>query len=62
MSLEGKNAGEACNREGCLGVMEEYNHSDEWPCTCHCGNPPCSSCCSTSVKCSECDATHREIF
>jgi hypothetical protein len=59
---EGKAAGDACNRDGCLGIMEEYQDSDEYPCTCHCGNPPCTNCCSALANCSECDAIYREVF
>lgn len=43
--------GEACNRNGCKGIIEE--HEKEGSCTCHI-NPPCTYCTTPSEYCPEC--------
>lgn len=43
--------GEQCNRNGCKGVIEEYEKKGS--CSCHI-NPPCSYCTTLSEYCPEC--------
>lgn len=43
--------GEICNREGCKGVIDEYDRETE--CSCHI-NPPCASCTANRGYCPEC--------
>ncbi len=47
---EGTEEGELCNRDGCQGTME-YPLAEN--CSCHI-NPPCSSCTSVLLTCTEC--------
>lgn len=49
-SYWGYQAGDTCNREGCNGLIEEY---DRELCTCHI-NPPCESCTAGVAYCPIC--------
>lgn len=43
--------GEKCNRNGCVGIIDE--HDSEGSCSCHI-NPPCSHCTTAREYCPEC--------
>jgi hypothetical protein len=49
--IKGHEAGEICNRNGCQGIIEE---EERQPCSCHTGNPPCSTCTDPRAYCEEC--------
>lgn len=51
MSEIGYCEGDACNREGCAGVIETRPPEN---CSCHI-NPPCSACTSIRDHCPDCD-------
>ncbi len=44
--------GEVCNRNGCLGVIDE--HEKEGSCSCHI-HPPCSYCTTDTSYCPKCN-------
>lgn len=48
----GEDVGEVCNRNGCTGIIEEYEK--EGCCSCHI-NPPCGYCTEDNRYCSVCD-------
>ena len=50
---EGHGKGSTCNRNGCTGIIDEYDY-DPYTCYCHRGNPPCSVCCHNYEYCPEC--------
>lgn len=45
--------GERCNRNGCNGIIDEYE--SEYGCSCHLGNAPCGHCTTSREFCPECD-------
>lgn len=47
----GYEKGDVCNRNGCTGIIEEYERRG---CSCHI-NPPCSACTEPRAFCSVCD-------
>lgn len=47
----GYEKGDICNRNGCIGIIDE--HEKEGCCSCHI-NPPCSYCTEQSEYCLEC--------
>jgi hypothetical protein len=47
----GTEEGEACNRNGCIGVIALTEVEN---CRCHI-NPPCSACVNSHFYCPECD-------
>lgn len=49
--------GESCNRDGCVGVIDE--HESESSCSCHI-NPPCSYCTDSREYCPVCEWDGRE--
>ena len=49
--VEGTEEGQTCNRDGCQGEME-LGPVDG--CYCHLGHPPCGSCVTNPLTCSEC--------
>ena len=53
----GYNKGETCNRDGCDGIIDEYE--EEGGCTCF-QNPPCSYCVDSRAYCEKCDWDGRE--
>lgn len=44
--------GEICNRDGCVGVIDE--HEKDGSCSCHI-HPPCSYCVTDTAYCPVCD-------
>lgn len=50
--MEGFCKDEVCNRNGCVGIIEE--HEKEGSCSCHI-NPPCSYCTEPSAFCPACN-------
>lgn len=44
--------GEKCNRNGCIGIMQD-NRDPDWGCSCHL-NPPCGYCTSDEYICDTC--------
>lgn len=48
---KGNIKGDVCNRDGCLGIIDE--HEKEGSCSCHI-NPPCGYCTTDSSYCPEC--------
>lgn len=49
--------GDVCNRNGCNGVIQEY----EKDCVCYCHiNPPCSCCTTARGYCETCGWDARE--
>jgi hypothetical protein len=48
---EGIEKGQACNRNGCHGIISE--HDSDGSCSCHI-NPPCSHCTTAREYCPEC--------
>lgn len=50
--VEGEEAGDICNREGCTGIIEEREL--EGGCSCHI-MPPCSYCETAKEVCPECE-------
>lgn len=44
--------GDVCNRNGCVGIIDE--HTKDGSCSCHI-NPPCSYCTSDNNYCPSCD-------
>lgn len=53
----GYEKGDICNRNGCIGIIDEYE--GEGGCTCHI-NPPCSYCVDSRAYCPECSWDGRE--
>lgn len=49
--MEGYEAGETCNRDGCIGVIDQYE--SDGSCSCH-TNPPCSHCTTAREYCPNC--------
>lgn len=49
--MEGYLKSEVCNRDGCLGIIDEYDK--EGSCSCHI-NPPCSYCTTCNQFCEKC--------
>ncbi len=50
----GTEEGDACNRDGCTGVLENLpDKSMDGGCSCH-RSPPCGYCTSTMPECPEC--------
>lgn len=50
--IPGDEKGETCNREGCTGIIGEYEK--DGCCSCHI-NPPCSFCTEDNRYCPECE-------
>ena len=50
--------GTICNRNGCKGIIDEYERKG---CSCHI-NPPCSSCTEARAFCPECDWQEKEDY
>jgi len=44
--------GDLCNREGCIGIIDEFEK--DGCCTCHTGHPPCSYCTTDASYCPVC--------
>ena len=57
--VKGYSKGELCNRNGCKGIIEEYDK--EGGCSCHI-NPPCSYCTEPKTYCGDCDWDAREEY
>ncbi len=55
--MEGLSKGEKCNREGCVGVIDEYDK--DGCCSCH-TNPPCSYCTEPNSYCESCGWSAKE--
>jgi hypothetical protein len=55
--MEGYSKGEICNRDGCVGVIDE--HDLDGGCSCHI-NPPCSYCETPKEYCPVCGWDARE--
>lgn len=55
--MEGYLKGEVCNRDGCVGIIDE--HYTDSCCSCHI-NPPCSYCTTSREYCPICDWDGRE--
>ncbi len=53
----GYEQGESCNRDGCVGIIEEHYRTES--CSCHI-NPPCSSCVESRAYCPVCDWDGKE--
>lgn len=56
--IVGEELGENCHRHGeqgiiCRGVIKQYDK--ERGCSCHVGNPPCSSCTENNHYCPHCE-------
>ena len=49
---EGTQTGEMCNRDGCTGIIGEYEK--EGCCSCHTGHPPCAYCVEDNHYCPVC--------
>ena len=49
--------GEICNRDGCVGIIDE--HEKEGSCSCHI-NPPCSYCTTDTAYCPICEWSAEE--
>lgn len=48
----GYEQGEVCNRDGCQGILDEYD--TDTSCSCHI-NPPCGHCVNSRVFCPVCE-------
>lgn len=55
--MTGHEKGEVCNREGCIGVIDE--HDKDGCCSCHI-NPPCGYCTEPNAYCPECGWSAKE--
>lgn len=51
LEIEGYCEGETCNRNGCKGIIEEYEK--DGCCSCH-SNPPCGYCTEPNAFCYTC--------
>ena len=49
--------GDKCNRNGCDGLIQKH---EEYVCSCHTGNPPCSSCVDGKHYCLLCEWDEHE--
>jgi len=53
----GYEAGDVCNRDNCLGIIQE---EEKRSCTCFLGHPPCSACTEPRAYCDECGWSDRD--